>query len=463
MTSIIPLHIYHTNDLHSELSQWPSVVSYMKSQRSFHEKQGETALFFDLGDHTDRVHPITEATKGKANVRLLNEAGIHHITIGNNEGITFSKEELDELYDEASFTVLLANLFDEKGNRPRWAEPYDLLRTKEGLRIGLIGLTVPFYPFYKELGWDVQDPFKWLPELLEKVKEQSDIVILLSHLGYPDDEEIARKFNGIDVILGAHTHHLLKQAVNINNTLIAQCGKNCYYAGEIKLLYDQDRNKVIHSEGAAVSVRHERPSPETKALLASLGEETDKLLEERIAHLSREIAVSWTEPSEFAKLLTDGVKEWCGAEIAMLNSGLLLDSLPSGPVTRKDIHRLCPHPVNPCLVHVKGSVLKETIAAAFTEKMIHLPLKGLGFRGVKLGRMEFSGMTVELDELSSYVKQILIGSERIDPKKEYKLATADMFTFGPLYPGLAQCTKKKYFMPETMRDVLAYTLSKQYG
>ncbi|MFB4163166.1 bifunctional UDP-sugar hydrolase/5'-nucleotidase [Alteribacillus sp. JSM 102045] len=467
MSSLIPIYIYHTNDLHSNLQQWPSAVYYINARRTFHKKKNETALFFDLGDHADRVHPITEATRGKGNVDLLNEAGIHHVTIGNNEGITLSKKELESLYDKAQFKVLLANLFDQKGNRrPSWAEPFDIIETPEGVKIGLIGLTVPFYPFYKELGWDIKDPLEILPGLLEEVKKQSDIVVLLSHLGYPQDEELAEQFDGIDVILGAHTHHLLKTSILINDTLVAQCGKNSYYVGQIKLLYDKEAKKVVKKSGAAEDVSHEPPALETKQLLERLEEKANKILEEPIAVIPEPLPISWTAPSAFADMLAEGLKDWCNADISMLNSGILLGSLESGNVTRKELHYLCPHPINPCLVHVKGSVLKETIAAAFTEKMIHLPLKGLGFRGEKLGRMAFAGMTVEVDESTGDDPRILnisIQDEPLDPKKIYKLATVDMFTFGPLYPGLSQSSKKKYFMPEMMRDVLANMLKKHYA
>ncbi len=466
LSSLIPIYIYHTNDLHSNLQQWPSAVSYINTRRQFHKKKDETALFLDIGDHADRVHPITEATRGKGNVELLNEAGIHHVTIGNNEGITLSKDELDSLYEHAHFKVLLANLFYDKENRrPEWAEPFDIIETKEGIRIGLIGMTIPFYPLYKELGWEIKDPLEILPALLAEVKPHADIIVFLSHLGYPKDEEIANQFKEIDVILGAHTHHLLKSSILINDTLVAQCGKNSYYVGQVQLLIDKNTRKVVKKEGAAEDVSKEEPAQETLGLLGRLEEKADKVLEEPIAAIPEPLSISWTLPSPFADLLAEGLKEWCGAEISMLNSGLLLGSLETGNVTRKDLHRLCPHPINPCLVHVKGSVLKETIAAAFTEKMIHLPLKGLGFRGEKLGRMAFAGITVELDESKTnpYIKNILIQGELLEASKIYKLATVDMFTFGPLYPGLAQSSKKKYFMPEMMRDVLADILKNRYA
>lgn len=73
---------------------------------------GEEVLLFDIGDACDRVHPLTEATNGKANIELLNQVPFDAVTIGNNEGIGNDKRQLDELYDDAEFPVVLANLYD---------------------------------------------------------------------------------------------------------------------------------------------------------------------------------------------------------------------------------------------------------------------------------------------------------------------------------------------------------------
>ncbi|SFE94551.1 bifunctional metallophosphatase/5'-nucleotidase [Alteribacillus iranensis] len=463
MSSVIPINLYHTNDLHSDLNQWPSAVNYIKKRREFHTRKNETSFYFDLGDHADLVHPITEATKGKGNVELMNEAGVQHATIGNNEGITLKKEELQSLYENATFKVLLANLFDDKGDMPDWALPYDIVETKEGIKIGLLGVTIPFYPFYKGLGWDIKDPYEVLPSILREVRAKADVVVLLSHLGYPQDEEIARQFNEIDVILGAHTHHLLKSSVLVNDTLIAQCGKSSYYVGRVEIWVDKESKKVMKKTGSAVDVSRERPSAETVSLVQQLRQEAEEALDETVAVLPESLSISWSEPSFFADMLTEGLRHWCKADIAMLNSGLILEPLVPGRVTKKDIHRICPHPINPCVVQVKGSVLKETIAAAFTEKMIDLPLKGFGFRGHQLGRMAFSGIEATFGGNSKEsVREVFIHGKPIILDETYELATADMFTFGSLYPGLAQSAPKKYFMPETIRDILTYILKKYY-
>ena len=80
-------------------------------------KRGKTVVTIDLGDFSDRCHPLTEATDGRANVAIMNTLAYDLVTIGNNEGIGNSKKQLEHLYDQATFEVVLANLEEPKPKR----------------------------------------------------------------------------------------------------------------------------------------------------------------------------------------------------------------------------------------------------------------------------------------------------------------------------------------------------------
>ena len=70
------------------------------------------------------------------------------VTIGNNEGINFPYEGLNDLYDNRDFDVLVANLYNSKNQHPSWLKPYKIYQTKSGTRIGVIGLTANFSLLY---------------------------------------------------------------------------------------------------------------------------------------------------------------------------------------------------------------------------------------------------------------------------------------------------------------------------
>lgn len=456
------IHIYHTNDLHSHLEHWPQIAHFIKQQRKLHELQNEEMLLFDIGDHCDRVDSLTEGLSGKGNVTLLNELHYDNVTIGNNEGITFSKQDLNSLYDEANFEVLVANLFHKNGHRPHWAFPYDIHRLKNGMNVGVIGITVPYYAFYDLLGWKVSDPWEVLPPLIAQLKKKVDIIILLSHMGYGFDVEVAQTLDGIDLIIGAHTHHLLQQGKRVKGTLITQAGKFGRYVGQITVSFDLNMKQIVMADASCVPVTTMKSDRKTEQLITDLRAEGNRRLNEEVAKLSSPLPVSWFGSSPFANVLVQSLKEWCNTEIAMVNAGILLDGLPSGTVTKSDLHRVCPHPINPCIVTLSGSELKEIIAQALRTEMIGLQFQGLGFRGKMMGAMVYDGIEFEVQRYAdgeNRARDIFINGKLLEPKETYEIATIDMFTFGRLYPAIAQAKEKQYFLPEMLRDLLAWKLS----
>ncbi|ARK31966.1 bifunctional metallophosphatase/5'-nucleotidase [Halalkalibacter krulwichiae] len=450
--SVKQLTIFHTNDIHSCFDNWSQIVSYIKRHRD------EDTLYVDLGDHTDRSNPLTEATYGKGNIELLNEAKVDYVTVGNNEGITFSKEQLGCLYEEATFPVVVANVFDQNDGRPDWMHPYIIHTQKDGLKIGIIGLTAPFYRFYEQLGWKIQSPQDLLAHFLPIVKKEADIVVFMSHLGLQKDEEIAEQFPEIDVILGAHTHHVLPTGKWCGTTLIAQTGKHGLFLGQVTIDYDVETKQVLEKRAALVDVKDKEEDVQTNNILDRMASKAKEVLSEPVAVISKPLVIEWQKQTDFGQILCDAVTEWCGQKIGMLNAGVILDSLETGEVTKADIHRICPHPINPCVLEVTGEQLEASIKKALTEDMTHLELKGFGFRGKVLGKMLFTGITIEENDDSL---SIFILNEPLKKDKLYSLATLDMYTFGYLFPELTAAHKKKYFMPEFLRDVLAKKLSDQ--
>ncbi len=424
------------------------------------KNRNEHTLYLELGDHTDRSNAFTEATYGKGNVELLNEAAVDYGTIGNNEGITFSKDQLESLYADATFPIVVANVFNTNDTRPKWMKPFVIHKMKSGLKIGVIGLTAPFYRFYEQLGWKVTPPIPLLKRLLPQVRKQADVVILMSHLGLQKDEEIAEEFSGIDVILGAHTHHVLPEGKWVKDTLIAQAGKHGAFLGEIHIEYDDSALKIQHKQACLLNPKEESKDPNTDEILRRINEQATDILSEPIATIPKPLLVNWQEPSEFGQLLCDAVTEWCGKEIGLMNAGVLLDSLEQGIVTKADLHRICPHPINPCIVKVTGAQLEKTIERALTRELTHLELKGFGFRGKILGTMLYTG--IEVKEQSGSI-QINILNEPLEKEKSYAIATLDMYTFGYLFPDLADAKEKQYFMPEFLRDVLAWKLAGKWA
>ncbi|WP_223591919.1 bifunctional metallophosphatase/5'-nucleotidase [Neobacillus bataviensis] len=443
------IHIYHTNDVHSHLENWPRIEQFLKQRKTHHQKHKEEMLLFDIGDFIDRWHPYSEASKGKGNIQLLNESEYNAITIGNNEGINLPYDDLDHLYEDAHFDILAANFYKKNQVYPSWVKPYKIYPTKNGTRIGVIGVTANFAHLYELLGWKLTDPIMELKKWLPSLKEQSDIIICLSHLGLKDDEKIASELQEIDIILGAHTHHYFENGRLVGETLLGAAGKYGYLVGHVTLkLNDQ---KQINDKKAIVYDVKDLPESaneqEQVQAFLKLGKE---LLSQKVTTLQEPLLNDPYKETNFSRLLCSSLKEWCKSDIAMINAGLLLGSL-SGEVTEYDLLTICPHPINPCVVELTGREFKNILSETQDASLPHKQIKGLGFRGDVLGIFVYEGILVQDG-------RIFMNGKPIEMEERYTLALPDMFTFGHFFKEVIPSKQKTYFLPEFLRDLLKWKL-----
>jgi 5'-nucleotidase len=93
-----------------------------------------------------------------------------------------------------------------------------------------------------------------------------------------------------------------------------------------------------------------------------------------------------------------------------------------------------------------------------------LEFKGFGFRGKVMGQMVYDGVELEIEtskDGSEHIRHIMINGKPLNPDQLYDVATIDMFTIGNFYPQIQRASKKEYYMPEFLRDVLAWKLANQ--
>ncbi len=229
--------LLHSNDIHSRLEHAAKIASFIAEERRTYGS--DLVLAVDCGDHMDRMRVETEGSDGIVNVELLNDAGYEVITLGNNEGLTYSFQTIAEAYvNRANFAVVCANMHDSAtGEQPEWMLPSTII-DKNGLRIGIIGVTAAFSEFYSLLGWQVTDPFEAVQAQAAQLRDYVDVLVVMSHLGLSSDRLMAEKLEGIDLILGAHTHHLLEEPIVIGSTTICAAGKFGEYIGRVEIGID---------------------------------------------------------------------------------------------------------------------------------------------------------------------------------------------------------------------------------
>src|SRR5690625_5820230 len=113
-------------------------------------------------------------------------------------------------------------------------------------------------------------------------------------------------------------------------------------------------------------------------------------MSQAISKTNEQLTVNWYQETCLMKKLTNTLKKWTKADCAILPSGLLLDHLPVGEITLGDVHRICPHPINPVVVNVAGREIKEIVRVGQTKEFMNLHLKGFGIRDTIQGNAAVS-------------------------------------------------------------------------
>ncbi|AKL91344.1 bifunctional metallophosphatase/5'-nucleotidase [Staphylococcus capitis] len=429
------LTIYHTNDIHSHLNEYARIQSYMASHRP---QLQHPSLYLDIGDHVDLSAPVTEATIGKKNIELLNQAHCDIATIGNNEGMTISHEALQNLYTDANFKVICANVFDEKGYLPNHITS-SYVKEIEGSRILFVAATAPFTPFYRALDWVVTDPLAAIKDEIEAHKGQFDILIVMSHVGVFFDEKLCQEIPEIDVIFGSHTHHYFENGEFNNGVLMAAAGKYGHFLGEVNLTIEHgkvsDKKAKLHPLDALPQVETHFEE-EGKALLS------EPVIDHHVKLLKKTDVIT-----ETSYLLAESVYEFTHADCALVNAGLIVNSIEADKVTEYDIHRMLPHPINLVRVRLTGDELIKVIQKSQKQEYMHEHAQGLGFRGDIFGGYILYNLGFIESE-----NRYFINGEEIQTDHQYTLGTVDMYTFGRYFP-ILKGLPTDYIMPEFLRDI----------
>lgn len=452
--------ILHTNDIHSDFEAMPKIASVLAERRI---KHAEVPVFtVDCGDHTDRMHLETEGSAGRANVAVMNATGYDVMTIGNNEGLTFTRQDLQRMFAERDgFDIVCSNLQEEEsGRQPEWMKPY-VIRQAGGLRIGFIGATAPYSSFYSLLGWKVEEPIEAVRQSVAELKGIADVIVLVSHLGLPKDKQIAEEISGIDLILGGHTHHLLEIPLVVGNTTVCGCGKFGQYVGEVEITVDPDTRKVVNIEGRCLATRHAPADLRVFELIREYRSEAVTVMGREVAVLEEPLNIDWQCESRLGNLLAAGLRKWTGAEIGLVNAGQILHSMLPGPVTKGQLHASCPSPVNPCRMVLTGEHILTALEESLINQIQTKPIHGFGFRGKQLGILCLDGLTAEIDrdaEPYRKIRRVLVNGNPLEIERDYSVGTIDMFSFGIGYTSLSLGRDIRYFLPEFIRDILEQEL-----
>lgn len=270
MLSLLPLTasgqtkqlvILHTNDTHSTIYPLnPNLadtalagrggflrrIAMLKEERQKHPD----LLLFDSGDFC-QGSPYFTMYKGDVEVGLMNRMGYDAGAIGNHE-FDFGLENMARLFRNLNFPIVCSN-YDFTGTVAEGVVKDYIILKRNGLKIGVFGLSPKLDGLVAAdncQGVKYLDPITETKRVVAILKKKKcDVIICISHLGWStlegvDDQHLIPATNGIDLVLGGHSHTYFEKLRYVKNLdgkeiPVDQNGKHALYVGKMVLSFSK--------------------------------------------------------------------------------------------------------------------------------------------------------------------------------------------------------------------------------
>ncbi|MBD3289168.1 hypothetical protein GF337_10220, partial [candidate division KSB1 bacterium] len=379
-------------------------------------------LLFDAGDFMTG-NPICDievgGAKGGAMIWFMNYVGYHGATVGNHE-FDISVDNCKRLIGLSDFLMISSNLFTADGKL--FADkPYHIYE-KNNLKIGVIGVMVHELAGY--LNAEQQQQVYTRPQadivqsIADKIDDETDLIVVLSHAGIEQDSYLAKQLDDrVDIIIGGHSHTKLNEARIINGKILFQAGSKLIYLGRLDVTVAADTVRDFQSDLMFLDATHIQKDP---VLEAEINKYT-KLIDERYGRVIGNLSTPWKRnsrgESNLGNFLTDCMREFTGADFAVLNSGGIRAGLPKGDIRAIDIKEILPFTNPVCHFEMNGTgIMKilKTNAEATAER---------SFGILQVSGVEYHWTTDEAGD--AVITRVTIAGEKLDPEKIYKVATVD--------------------------------------
>ncbi|MGC9423273.1 bifunctional metallophosphatase/5'-nucleotidase [Vibrio sp.] len=264
--SVFDLTIAHINDTHSsfdpvrssfyinnqrvynEFGGHPRILTKANEYRAEAEKQNNSMLFLHGGDAW-QGSAYFKINEGAMNADILSRMGIDAMALGNHE-FDLNNKKLNEFLNQINFPVLAANidasmdndLKDQTNLKPYVIYAFDGFNKqriddvkqlpKDKPLVAVFGIALDDMPNIAPNTGDLQF-FDMVTSAQATVNELQSLgvnnIIAVTHVGNAVDLDIASKVDGIDLIVGGHSHTLLGDFTNLglsNNGIYAQLVTN---------------------------------------------------------------------------------------------------------------------------------------------------------------------------------------------------------------------------------------------
>jgi 5'-nucleotidase / UDP-sugar diphosphatase len=359
---------------------------------------------------------------GVPDVVLFDRLGVDAAVMGNHD-LDYGQDAFRHLAGLARFPFLTANV--QAVPEPLPVQPDLVISKPGGPKVAILGLTT------RELtttthprnvgGVRVEDPLVVARRLTAKLREEADMLVVLSHMGIADDRRLAREIPDIDLIVGGHNHNLYTQPVMVGDVAILQAGERGRWLGRMDLACH--RGRMVRTDYRMLSM--DAAVPQDPAVAADVGRvaaEANKGLTGEVGRANVQLSARREEirrgESAFGNWVADLARESTQADAALVNAGNIRASIPEGPVTMKQVHEAFPFRDELVVGRLTGAQLLEALqrSASFN------PEDNPG------GFLQVSGIRYSI--AARALQSATLADQPIEPNRRYRVVVPEFLAEG---------------------------------
>lgn len=344
---------------------------------------------------------------------FLNIAGITANTIGNHE----CDEEINsfaKIVQNRKYHLLGANMHPQKNCSMDKLLSNSIIAEVNGNKYGIIGLVPVDMKNHMKRPEDVKefnisdktDTLRDLQNEIAKIKSQGvNKIIVLSHLGLESEQYIAQNVSDIDVILGGHTHNLIKEVKEGENlfkspkgepVLIMQVGRDGEFIGMPNIKFNE--------LGQITDIQYNllKTDDFARSLIAKQSFETILGKPEvvgKIASVEEPPKDIYANENPHCDFILDCMRNELNTDIAAMNSANIRGRFYKGEVDTRDLLLISPFANNVTVIEATEAELINSLNGVVKSSM-ESPVHRPGILQVSGLRYEYSKSKGEITALS---------------------------------------------------------------
>ena len=352
--------ILHSNDIHGDFlaevkdgkGNLIGGLSLLSGYINKVRQEEENVLYIISGDMV-QGSLIDLEYKGISTMEIMNYLAPDVVSLGNHE-LDYGLPHLLFLEKIANFPLVNANLYVKKYNK-RLMRPYIIIN-KAGFDFLFTGIITD-----KVIASIKQDEligsFISLEEASDEVgkitnaykNDDIDLTVLLTHIGFESDIELAKILKpewGVDLIIGGHSHTVLKEPEKVNDILIAQAGVGSDQIGRFDLIVDDDTNSIVDYKWKLIPIDDSLAEPDSKLqeYIDSFKDAVDKKYNTILCKLAKKLTHPLREiETTLGNLVADAFAYTSQSDVVLVGSGSIRVEEIGPLVTLKDFKACFPY------------------------------------------------------------------------------------------------------------------------